>query len=402
MEILAPAGSLTKLKYAILYGADAVYTGGKHLNLRSKSSNLSPGELQEAVKFCHSRGKKIYITVNAFAHNEDLESLPEYLQFLNRIDVDGIILSDPGIFNLVKEHAPNIQIHISTQANITSWKSAEFWYKLGASRIILARELTLDEIREIKQKLPELELEMFVHGAMCMSYSGRCLLSAFLNGRDANRGNCSHPCRWKYSLVEETRKDSSFPIEEDEFGTYILNSKDLCLFNRLKDLVDAGLSSLKIEGRMKSLYYVANLSRVYKRSVSDIIEGLEPSEKLKNELDKVSHRIYTEGFVDGFDASITQNYDSSSYIRNYQYLGTITKIDYKTIYVDVRSKFALNDFVELIFPDPEEDLEIEIKEIFSEENQPITFTKPNTTIKLNLQKAVKPYGILRKRIMGTE
>jgi len=402
MEILAPAGSLVKLKYAILYGADAVYTGGKQLTLRSKSSNLSSVELQEATEFCHTRRKKIYITLNAFAHNEDLDDLPDYLRFLSKIKVDGIIVSDPGIFSLVKEHAPATPIHISTQANVTSWRSAEFWYKLGASRIILARELTLNEIKEIKNKLPDLELEMFVHGAMCMSYSGRCLLSAFLNGRDANRGNCSHPCRWKYNLVEETRPDSSFPIEEDERGTYILNSKDLCLYNRLKELIDAGLSSLKIEGRMKSLYYVANLSRIYKRSVADILEGAEPSPKLKEELDKISHRIYTEGFIDGFDASITQNYDSSTYIRNYQYLGTIIKSDDKFVYIDVRSKFALNEKIDLIFPDPEDDLEIEVKKIISEDNQLIPFTKPNTIIKLELSMPVKPNGILRKRIMEIE
>jgi U32 family peptidase len=398
MEILAPAGSLQKLKYAIRYGADAVYTGGKVLNLRSKSSNLSDQQMTEAVEYCHSHQKKIYVTLNAFAHNENLKNLPQYISFLNNINVDAIIVSDPAVFSLVREFAPDTRIHISTQANVTSWKSAEFWYKQGASRIILARELTLSEIIIIKQKLPDLELEIFVHGAMCMSYSGRCLLSAFLNGRDANRGNCSHPCRWKYSLVEETRENSSFPIEEDEHGTYILNSKDLCLFNRLEELYKAGLSSLKIEGRMKSLYYVANLSRIYKRAIAEISAGKEPSQDLKQELDKISHRNYTEGFIDGFDSSITQNYNSSSYIRNYQFLGIIIQVAGKTVHVDVRSKFSLDDEIELIFPDTRSDLTVKVKEIMSDDNQLISFTKPNTVVKLELPMEADPYGILRKKI----
>ncbi len=398
MEILAPAGSLQKLKYAILYGADAVYTGGKALNLRSNSSNLSNDELAEAVKFCHQHNKKIYVTLNAFAHNEDLEDLPAYISFLNEIKVDAVIVSDPAVFSLVKEFAPGIRIHISTQANVTSWKSAEFWYKSGAARIILARELNLAEIKIIKTRLPHLELEIFVHGAMCMSYSGRCLLSAFLNGRDANRGNCSHPCRWKYSLVEETRENTYFPIEEDRYGTYILNSKDLCLYNRLEELLNAGLTSLKIEGRMKSLYYVANLSRIYKQAVTALSKGSKPLAVLAEELDRISHRVYTDGFIESFDSSITQNYESSSYIRNYQFLGTIIQTEGKIIHVDVRSKFSLNEEIDIVFPDPEKDLTIKIDKIISEDNQLINFTKPNTTVKLELPAEIDPTGILRKKI----
>ncbi|KQC10909.1 MAG: hypothetical protein APR54_11520 [Candidatus Cloacimonas sp. SDB] len=398
MEILAPAGSFIKLKYALLYGADAVYTGGKILNLRSKSSNLNNQELEAAVQFCHSLQKKIYITLNAFAHNNDLKKLPEFLTFLNHLQVDGIIVSDPAIFQLVKEYAPKIPIHISTQANVTSWKSAEFWYNQGAARIILARELSLPEIKIIKEKLPDLELEIFVHGAMCMAYSGRCLLSAFLNGRDANRGNCSHPCRWKYSLVEETRENSRFPIEQDDYGTYILNSKDLCLFHRLPELMKAGITSFKIEGRMKSLYYVSNLSRIYKKAVSEIKNNRKPSENLINELNKISHRVYTEGFIDGFDSSITQNYESSSYIREFQFLGTIIETDGKKIKVDVRSKFSLQDEIEIIYPDPEDDLKIKVSKIWSDENELINFTKPNTTVFLELPEDAKSYGILRKKI----
>lgn len=400
MEILAPAGSLEKLKYAIQYGADAVYTGGKTLNLRSKSSNLTNEQLAEAVLFCQTHGKKLYVTLNAFTHNRDLPDLPEFIKFLNQIKVDAVIVSDPAVFSLVKQHAPEIRIHISTQANVTSWKSAEFWYNLGASRIILARELTLQEIQEISKRLPDLELEMFVHGAMCMSYSGRCLLSAFLNGRDANRGNCSHPCRWKYNLVEETREGSYFPVEEDEFGTYILNSKDLCLFPRLEDLLQAGLTSLKIEGRMKSLYYVANLARVYKQAIISLEKGEKPSAKLAEELDKVSHRIYTEGFIDGFDAAITQNYDSSSYMRKYQFLGTIKRVENKFVYIEVRSKFSQQEEIEIIFPDPASDLTIQVARIWDENNKLISFTKPNTTVKMELPVAVESSGILRKKILG--
>ncbi|MFC1887307.1 U32 family peptidase [Candidatus Cloacimonadota bacterium] len=398
MEILAPAGSLQKLKYAIRFGADAVYTGGRVLNLRSKSSNLTDDQLTEAVQFCHTRKTKLYVTLNAFAHNEDLTDLPQYIKFLSSINVDAIIVSDPAVFSLVKEYAPATRIHISTQANVTSWKSAEFWYNQGASRIILARELSLPEIKFIKQKLPDLELEIFVHGAMCMSYSGRCLLSAFLNGRDANRGNCSHPCRWKYSLVEETRENTYFPIEEDENGTYILNSKDLCLFNRLEDLYNAGLSSLKIEGRMKSLYYVATLSRLYKQAIEEISHNEKVSDFLKEELDKVSHRIYTEGFIDGFDSSLTQNYDSSSYIRNYQFLGTVIKIEGNIIFVEVRSKFSLNDEIEVIFPRSENDIKIKVNKIMSEDSELISFTKPNTVVKLEMPVVVEPHGILRMKI----
>ncbi|MCK4653198.1 MAG: U32 family peptidase, partial [Candidatus Cloacimonetes bacterium] len=264
MELLSPAGNIKKLKYAINYGADAVYTAGRKFGLRAKCLNLSYEELKEAVNFCHHNVKKIYITVNIFAHNSDLEKIPSYLKFLQKIKVDAVIVSDPGVLELVKEHTPELPIHVSTQANITSWKSAEFWFKQGAKRIILARELTISEIRRIREKVPGIELEMFIHGAMCMSYSGRCLLSSFLNNRSANRGYCTQPCRWEYHLIEQTRPGEYFQIEEDKYGSYILNSKDLCLIDRLSEIMEAGINSVKIEGRMKSLYYVANVTRTYK------------------------------------------------------------------------------------------------------------------------------------------
>ena len=249
MELLSPAGSFEKLKYAVNYGADAVYTAGEQFGLRAKSINLSQKELKQAVKFCHQNNVKLYIAVNIFAHNTDIAILPRYLKFLQKISVDAIIISDPAIFSLAQNYAPLIPIHISTQANVTSWKSAEFWFELGAKRIILARELSINEIKKIKTEIPEIELEMFVHGAMCMSYSGRCLLSSFLNSRDANRGNCSQPCRWQYNLIEESRPGEYFPIEEDSKGTYILNSKDLCLFDKLLEIIHTGINSIKIENQ---------------------------------------------------------------------------------------------------------------------------------------------------------
>ena len=293
MELLSPAGDLHKLKYAVLYGANAVYTAGTQFGLRAKSGNLTREELKQAVEFCHSNKKKIYITVNIFAHNKDIDKLPVYLQFLQSIVVDAFIISDPGIFSLAREYAPEIPIHISTQANVTSWKSAEFWFQQGAKRIIIARELSISEIKKIREKVPGIELEMFVHGAMCISYSGRCLLSSFLNNRSANQGYCTQPCRWEYGLAEKTRPNEFFSLEEDKYGSYILNSKDLCLVNRLKEIIDAGLDSIKIEGRMKSHYYVANVTRTYKSVIKLIFENKKIPNNLKEELNKVSHRHYT-------------------------------------------------------------------------------------------------------------
>nr|MBC8416534.1 U32 family peptidase [Candidatus Cloacimonadota bacterium] len=325
MELLSPAGDLHKLKYAVLYGADAVYTAGTQFGLRAKSGNLTREELKQAVEFCHNKKKNIYITVNIFAHNKDIDELLDYLQFLQSIGVDAFIISDPGIFSLAREFAPEIPIHISTQANVTSWKSAEFWFQQGAKRIILSRELSISEIKKIRKKVPGIELEMFVHGAMCISYSGRCLLSSFLNNRSANQGYCTQPCRWEYGLAEKTRPNEFFSLDEDEYGTYIMNSKDLCLVERLKEIIDAGLDSIKIEGRMKSLYYVANVTRTYKKVVKLISENKEVPDNLKEELNKVSHRHYTEGFFDSFDSATTQFYDSSTYIRDYQFIGEIIK-----------------------------------------------------------------------------
>ena len=398
MEILSPAGNLQKLKTAVRFGADAVYTSGKNFGLRAKSTNLSESELQEAVLFCKENSKKIYVTVNIFADNNDADALPEYLTFLQKIKVDGIIVADPAVFATATEFCPDIPLHISTQANVTSWKSAEFWYKLGARRIIVARELSIEQIRTIKEKIPDLEIEMFVHGAMCMAYSGRCLISSFLNNRSANKGECTHPCRWKYNLTEETRPGEYFPVEEDSTGTYIMNSKDLCLLNRLQEIIDAGVDSIKIEGRMKSMYYAANVTRIYKTAVKLLSVGKKAPDLFIEELHKVSHRVYAEGFFDGFNSNETQHYESSAYIREHQFLGEITEVKGNETYVFVRSKFFAEDEIDIIFPDINDDLHLKGVQIFDEENNSLDFTKPNTIVKLKLNQNIPMHGILRKKI----
>ncbi|MDP8267506.1 MAG: U32 family peptidase [Candidatus Tenebribacter davisii] len=395
MELLAPAGNLNKLKYAVYYGADAVYAAGNNFGLRAKTTNFTDIHLKEAVDFCHKNGRKIYITVNVFAHNSDIEQLPKYLTFLQKIGVDALIISDPGIFSLSKEYAPDVDIHISTQANVTSWSAADFWYKLGAKRIILARELGIKEITEIKRKVPKIELEMFVHGAMCMSYSGRCLISAFLNNRSANQGLCTQPCRWEYNLVERSRPGEFFKIEEDERGSYFFNSKDLNLIKRIPQISKAGIDSIKIEGRMKSLYYVATVTRAYRTAIKAYKNVV--SSDIMEELNKVSHRYYSEAFFDKFDSSKTQYYGSSAYIRDYQFVGEIEKIEGTSVYIKVKAKFSTGDEIEFIFPDRTEDFKLTVKKIYDEENNQIQYTKPNTITRLNLDKKIPKWGIVRKK-----
>lgn len=397
MEILAPAGNLEKLKYAIYYGADAVYTATSRYGLRAKAGNLSLEELKEACVFCHKLDKKIYVTVNIFAHNRHLLDLPEYLKELDQIGIDAVIVSDPAVFQMVKENT-DLAVHISTQANVVSWKSAEFWHNQGAERVILARELTFSEIVEMAKYVPQVELEMFVHGAMCIAYSGRCLLSAFFNNRSANLGECTQPCRWKYSLMEETRPNEYFPITEDEFGTYIMNSKDLNLINRLSDIYEAGVASIKIEGRMKSLHYVSNVTRVYRNVLDRINKGQEIPEKFLQELNNVSHRVYTEAFYDGFDDSDTQFYDNSAYIRDYKFIGKVITQEDDLVKIKILNKFEVGDEIEIIFPDINDDLIINVENIYSEDKQKISFTKPNTNAYIELQGKIPKYGLVRKKV----
>ncbi|MBO4941554.1 MAG: U32 family peptidase C-terminal domain-containing protein [Clostridia bacterium] len=356
-ELLAPAGSLNKLKIAITYGADAVYVGGEEFSLRVAAENFSPEELCEGVKFAHERGKKVYLTANIIPHNSDIAQYEEFLKKYMAAGFDAVILSDLGMFQLTREIAPELEIHVSTQANNVNFKSAETWCKMGAKRVILAREMSFDEIAEIREKTPEgLELEAFVHGAMCISYSGRCLLSNYMTNRDSNLGACSHPCRWKYHLVEETRPGEYMPVFENERGTFIYNSKDLCMIEHIDKLIESGLDSFKIEGRVKTEYYLATVVKAYRDAIDKYFEdpdGFEFDPKWLEEIKKVSHRDYTTGFFFGKPDGNEQNYETSSYIRNYELLGIVESYDEETKLLSVvqKNRFFKGSEVEFLRPD---------------------------------------------------
>ena len=355
-ELLAPAGSLAKLKIAITYGADAVYVGGEEFSLRVAAENFTPEELAEGVEFAHKRGKKVYLTANIIPHNEDICRYEDFLKEYSKAGFDAVILSDLGMFQLTREIAPDLEIHISTQANNVNFKSAESWYKMGAKRVILAREMSFDEIAEIRNKTPEgLELEAFVHGAMCISYSGRCLLSNYMTNRDSNQGACSHPCRWKYYLMEETRPGEYMPVIENERGTFIYNSKDLCMIEHIDKLIESGLDSFKIEGRVKTEYYLATVVKAYRDAIDRYFEdpkGFTTDPKWLDELKKVSHRDYTTGFFFGKPDGNEQNYETSSYIRNYELLGIVEGYDPTTGMLSVvqKNRFFKGSEVEFLRP----------------------------------------------------
>ena len=355
-ELLAPAGSLTKLKTAIDFGADAVYVGGEEFSLRVAAENFSPQDMAEGVRYAHDRGKRVYLTANIIPHNSDIAEYKDFLQEYSKSGFDAVILSDAGMFSMTRELAPDMEIHISTQANNVNWKSAEFWHRLGAKRVILAREMSLDEICEIREKTPpELELEAFVHGAMCISYSGRCLLSNYMTCRDSNRGACSHPCRWKYFLMEETRPGEYMPVFENERGTFIYNSKDLCMIEHIDDLMRCGLDSFKIEGRVKSEYYLATVVKAYREAIDSYLEnpqGYKFNPEWMAELKKVSHRDYTTGFYYGKPGGTEQNYATSSYIREYELLGIVDGYDEETGMLSVIQKNRLFRGSEVEFLQP--------------------------------------------------
>lgn len=353
-ELLAPAGNLEKLKTAINFGADAVYLGGSKLNLRAFADNFTDEELREGVEYAHSRGKKIFVTINVFPHNEDLIGLEEYLKHLYNLNVDAIIVSDPGIIMTAREVVPDLEIHLSTQANNVNWKSAIFWHKQGVKRIVLARELSLEEIKGIKRNIPEsCELEAFIHGSMCMAYSGRCVISNYMTGRDSNRGQCAQPCRYKYYLVEEKRPNEYFPVVEDEKGAYILNSKDLCMIEHIPELIQSGIDSLKIEGRMKSAYYVASIVKSYRQAIDAYFDNPEEyvfQKKWLDNLEKASHRAYFTGFY--FGDPNKQTYETSSYIRDYDIVGIVREYDKNTGFatIEQRNKVLEGDTVEVLRP----------------------------------------------------
>ncbi|WP_434306045.1 peptidase U32 family protein [Clostridium botulinum] len=354
-ELLAPAGNLEKLKTAINFGADAVYLGGSRLNLRAFADNFTDDELQEGIKYAHDRGRKVHVTINVFPRNEDFDGLEEYLKKLYEFNVDAIIVSDPGIIMTARETVPNLEIHLSTQANTVNFKTINFWYKQGVKRTVLARELTLEEIKTIREKIEkDCELEAFVHGSMCMSYSGRCLLSNYMTGRDSNRGACAQPCRYKYYLMEEKREGEYFPILEDDKGTYIMNSKDMCMIEHIPELVQSGIDSFKIEGRMKSSFYVATVVKAYREAIDAYFQDPENytfKERWMDYLKKASHRAYFTGFY--FNDPNKQLHESSSYIRTCDIVGIVKKFNEETMeaIVEQRNKVLDGDELEVLRPE---------------------------------------------------
>ncbi len=403
IELLAPAGDLEKLKMAITYGANAVYLGGQEFGLRAAAKNFTIEDLQKGLEFAHNRNAKVYVTLNIIPHNEDLINLPDYVKKLDSIGVDAVIISDPGVLTIVKENAPNMEIHLSTQANTTNYASANFWYKQGIKRVIVARELSIDEIKEINSKKPsDLDVEAFVHGAMCISYSGRCLLSNYMTTRDANRGECAQSCRWKYNLVEEERPGEYYPVYEDERGTYIFNSKDLCMIEHLPKIIDAGITSLKIEGRMKSPYYVATVIRSYRMALDSYLndpENYSYDENWLDEIRKASHRDFTTGFYFGKPGGKEQLYTSSSYIRNYDFIALVLDYDMQTSIatVEQRNRFFIGDEIEIFGPNTEY-FTATIEKMWDSKDKEIDVAPhPKQKVKIKIDKPVEKWYMIRKK-----
>lgn len=407
-ELLAPAGDLEKLKMAILYGADAVYLGGEHFGLRALAKNFTLEEMEEGVKFAHLKEKKVYITLNIIPHNEDLEGLEEYLITIDKMGVDAVIVADTGVFSIVKKTIPGMEIHLSTQSNTTNYASANFWYENGVKRVVTAREMSLKEIRELKDKTPEdLDIESFVHGAMCISYSGRCLLSNYMTGRDANRGSCAQSCRWKYYIVEEKRPGEYFPIVEDDKGTYIFNSKDLCMIGNVGDLVEAGITSFKIEGRMKSPYYIATVIRSYRLAIDEYFENKETEESkeyLLSEIKKSSYRDFTTGFYYSKPDENDQLYASTSYIRVYEFTALVLDYDSETkiATIEQRNRFFKGDELEVFGPE-KEFFKFNIEEIWNEKEELLEVApRAKEVLKIKLDYKVEAGYIIRKRVLEGE
>lgn len=365
-ELLLPAGSMSRLKTAILYGADAVYSGTPDLSLRARSS-FPLEELKEGIEFVHNANKKIYLTLNLFSHNRDIEKLGKFVDTIRELNPDGIIISDPGIFQYVHEKLPKMPLHISTQANVSSYLTVDFWQKMGASQCVLSRETSFNEILEIKQKCPNIKIEMFIHGAMCISYSGRCLISAFMASRTANQGACAHSCRWKYKmyLEEEQRPNQFYPIEEDDKGTYFFNSKDLCLMPKLNEILSAGIDSLKIEGRTKTEYYVAQTARIYRKAIDDYYENPTTWNYVKymNELETLQNRRYTLGFFNGIPDDSAQDYNDTSSKSDYRNCGFVREIFEDYVVFELRHKISKGDEIEFLSPYRFEPYKIKIGDI---------------------------------------
>ena len=401
-ELLIPSSSLEVLKVAVTYGADAVYIGGDMYGLRAKAKNFSMEDMEEGIEFAHEHGVKVYVTANITAHNRDLEGIREYFTELKRIKPDALIISDPGVFDIAKEVCPEIEVHISTQANNVNYGTYRFWHKMGATRVVSARELSIKEIAEIRKNIPdELEIETFIHGAMCISYSGRCLLSNYFTGRDANLGACTHPCRWKYYIMEENRPGEYLPVEENERGTYIFNSKDLCMIEHIPDIIEAGIDSLKIEGRMKTALYVASVARTYREAIDDYFEDPALYESkiphYMEEISKCTYRQFTTGFFYGPTTHETQIYDNNTYVKEYTYLGLIGGQNEEGLYgIEQRNKFSVGETIEVMKPNGE-NIMAEVKRIMDEDgNDMESCPHPKQKIYIDLGMELKPFDLLRR------
>ncbi len=402
-ELLIPANSLEVLKTAVIFGADAVYIGGEAFGLRAKAKNFSMEDMKEGIQFAHAHEVRVYVTANILAHNGDLSGVEAYFQELKAIGPDALIISDPGVFTIAKRICPEIEIHISTQANNTNYATYRFWHELGAKRVVSARELSMKEIKEIRANIPDdLEIETFVHGAMCISYSGRCLLSNYFTGRDANQGACTHPCRWKYAVMEESRPGEYLPVYENERGTYIFNSKDLCMIGHIPDLIDAGIDSFKIEGRMKTALYVATVARTYRKAIDDYLK--DPALYEKNMpwyLDQISnctYRQFTTGFFYGKPDSEAQIYDSNTYVKEYTYLGIVGGTNEEGLYrIEQRNKFSVGETIEVMKPNGE-NLEAKVLRIVNEEGEEQeSAPHPKQVLFIDLGVPMEQYDILRRK-----
>lgn len=402
-ELLIPAGSLEVLKTAVMYGADAVYIGGEAFGLRAKAKNFTNEQMKEGIQFAHDRGVKVYVTANILAHNEDLPQVEQYFKEISEIRPDALIISDPGVFTIARRILPDMEIHISTQANNTNYGTYLFWHDLGAKRVVTARELSLEEIREIRSHIPEdMEIESFIHGAMCISYSGRCLLSNFMVGRDANQGACTHPCRWKYSLVEEKRPGEYMPVYENERGTYIFNSKDLCMVEHVPEMIQAGIDSFKIEGRMKTALYVATVARTYRKAIDDYNKDPVIYEAnldwYRQEIGKCTYREFTTGFYFNKPDSTTQIYNNNTYVKNYTYLGTVERVrEDGFCLIEQKNKFSVGETIEIMKPNGS-NLEVTVRSIYdekgaSQENAP----HPQQKLYIDVGVTLEAYDILRKK-----
>ena len=399
IELLAPAGDMERLRMSLAYGADAVYLAGTDFGMRSFAGNFTPEELKQAVALCHSRGVAVHVTCNTMPRNGEIARMPEWLSYLQELGVDAAILADVGVLSLLKKHAPKLKAHISTQASVSNYQAAAAWHELGASRVILARELSLDEIREIRAKTPrELEIEAFVHGAMCVSYSGRCLLSNYMTGRDANRGACAQPCRYQYALVEEKRPGEYFPIGEDAGGAYILNSRDMCMIDHIPELIDAGLDSLKIEGRAKSAYYAAVVTGAYRHAIDAALAGQPLEPVWRDEVEKVSHRPYSTGFYFGEPGQHTSH---SRYVRDWQIMAVVTSCTPDgTALCELRNKLSAGDELELAGPGLKP-VPVTVEGLTDGDGLPIPEArKPQMPFYLKLPVQAPPLSLLRRKAVG--